>query len=139
MENNSKENTTLSHILEQLDIELNVAWESCDKINYPETYHIDFWGNINVFTNTGGFLGVSNDLWKDIIVGKLKPQWKPRESDAYYIPFITQKESARYISKEWCGSQSDIWKWDNNLVFRTKKEAIEAANEALLTLKMRDK
>ena len=67
---------------------------------------------------------------------KLKPKyenWKPEHGDTYYTPNFSFDE--KYIGKYCCNSETDTLLYEQGLVFKTKEEAIEAAEKMLATLK----
>ena len=70
--------------------------------------------------------------WMLLLTGKLKPLWKPKEDDVYYMPSIYWSDiDDRYWMTRWTGDPTDMHRLKNNLIFQTKEEAIEATNEIL--------
>ena len=71
-------------------------------------------------------------VWKSLITGALKINklpWKPSRDDAYYMPSVTSID--KHIKLFWTGSKNDEDSYQQGLVFRTEKEAVELA-EAML-------
>ena len=59
----------------------------------------------------------------------VKLPWKPSRDDVYYMPSVTSV--GKYIKLFWTGSRNDEDSYQQGLVLRTKKEAIELAEEML--------
>ena len=71
-------------------------------------------------------------VWKSLITGALKINklpWKPSRDDAYYVPSVRSID--KYIKLFWTGSKNDEDSYQQGLVFRTEKEAVELAEEML--------
>ena len=71
-------------------------------------------------------------VWKSLITGALKINklpWKPSRDDAYYMPSIIS--IGKCIKLFWTGSKNDEDSYQQGLVFRTEKEAVELAEEML--------
>ena len=71
-------------------------------------------------------------VWELIITGALKINklpWRPSRSDTYYMPSVTSID--KYIKLFWTGSKNDEDSYQQGLVLRTKKEAVELAEEML--------
>lgn len=77
-------------------------------------------------------------MWKSLITGMLqitKLPWKPSYSDAYYMPTVVSR--GKYLKLFWTGSEADKSSYQQGLVYRTKEEAIELAEEMLSIAKDR--
>ena len=59
----------------------------------------------------------------------VKLPWKPSRDDVYYMPSVTS--IGKYIKLFWTGSRNDEGSYQQGLVLRTKKEAVELAEEML--------
>ena len=59
----------------------------------------------------------------------IKLPWKPQEGETYYMPSVTS--IGKYIKLFWTGSKNDEDSYQQGLVLRTKKEAVELAEEML--------
>ena len=59
----------------------------------------------------------------------VKLPWKPSRDDVYYMPSVTSV--GKYIKLFWTGSRNDEGSYQQGLVLRTEKEAIELAEEML--------
>lgn len=71
-------------------------------------------------------------VWERIITGALKINklpWRPSRSDTYYMPSVTSID--KYIKLFWTGSKNDEDSYQQGLVLRTKKEAVELVEEML--------
>ncbi len=71
-------------------------------------------------------------VWELIITGALKINklpWRPSRDDAYYMLSIIS--IGKYIKLFWTGSKNDEDSYQQGLVFRTEKEAVELAKEML--------
>ena len=55
--------------------------------------------------------------------------WRPSRGDVYYMPSVTS--IGKYIKLFWTGSRNDEGSYQQGLVLRTKKEAVELAEEML--------
>ena len=71
-------------------------------------------------------------VWEQIITGALKINklpWKPSRGDVYYMPSVTS--IGKYIKIFWTDSRNDEDFYQQGLVLRTEKEAVELAEEML--------
>ena len=71
-------------------------------------------------------------LLKHILMGDIrivKLPWRPSRDDVYYMPSVTR--IGKYIKMFWIGSKNDEISYQQGLVLRTKKEAVELAEEML--------
>ena len=59
----------------------------------------------------------------------IKLPWRPSRGDVYYMPSVTS--IGKYIKLFWTGSRNDEGSYQQGLVLRTKKEAVELAEEML--------
>ena len=59
----------------------------------------------------------------------IKLPWKPQRGETYYMPSVTS--IGKYIKLFWTGSRNDEGSYQQGLVLRTKKEAVELAEEML--------
>lgn len=77
-------------------------------------------------------------MWKGLITGALKITklpWKPSYNDIYYMPTVVSR--GKYLKLFWTGSEADKSSYQQGLVYRTKEEAIELAEEMLSIAKDR--
>ena len=58
-----------------------------------------------------------------------KVEWKPRNGDEYFVPRIDFSDF--YISQCWNNDERDNWRLKNNMVFKTKEEAVDCAKQIL--------
>ena len=71
-------------------------------------------------------------VWECIITGAFKINklpWRPSRGDTYYMPSVTS--IGKHIKLFWTGSKNDEDSYQQGLVFRTEKEAVELAEEML--------
>ena len=59
----------------------------------------------------------------------IKLPWRPSRGDVYYMPSVTS--IGKYIKLFWTDSRNDEGSYQQGLVLRTKKEAVELAEEML--------
>ena len=83
--------------------------------------------NVKWEADTAGTLVLK---WLLIGVARIiKLPWKPSRGDVYYMPSVTS--IGKYIKLFWTGSRNDEGSYQQGLVLRTKKEAVELAEEML--------
>lgn len=83
--------------------------------------------NVKWEADTAGTLVLK---WLLIGVARIiKLPWKPSRHDTYYMPSVTSID--KYIKLFWTGSKNDEDSYQQGLVLRTKKEAVELAEEML--------
>lgn len=83
--------------------------------------------NVKWEADTAGTLVLK---WLLIGVARIiKLPWKPQRGETYYMPSVTS--IGKYIKLFWTGSRNDEGSYQHGLVLRTKKEAVELAEEML--------
>ena len=83
--------------------------------------------NVKWEADTAGVLVLK---WLLIGVARIiKLPWRPSRGDVYYMPSVTS--IGKYIKLFWTGSRNDEGSYQQGLVLRTKKEAVELAEEML--------
>ena len=83
--------------------------------------------NVKWEADTAGTLVLK---WLLIGVARIiKLPWMPSRGDVYYMPSVTS--IGKYIKLFWTGSRNDEGSYQQGLVLRTKKEAVELAEEML--------
>ena len=83
--------------------------------------------NVKWEADTAGTLVLK---WLLIGVARIiKLPWRPSRGDVYYMPSVTS--IGKYIKLFWTGSKNDEISYQQGLVLRTKKEAVELAEEML--------
>lgn len=83
--------------------------------------------NVKWEADTAGTLVLK---WLLIGVARIiKLPWRPSRGDIYYMPSVTS--IGKYIKLFWTGSRNDEGSYQQGLVLRTKKEAVELAEEML--------
>ena len=78
------------------------------------------WETATVIVLRGILIGVARII---------KLPWRPSRGDVYYMPSVTS--IGKYIKLFWTGSRNDEGSYQQGLVLRTKKEAVELAEEML--------
>ena len=71
-------------------------------------------------------------VWKGLITGALqiiKLPWEPSYGDTYYMPSVAN--SGKYLKLFWTGSKGDKSSYQQGLVYKTSREAVELAEEML--------
>ena len=83
--------------------------------------------NVKWEADTAGTLVLK---WLLIGVARIiKFPWRPSRGDVYYMPSVTS--IGKYIKLFWTDSRNDEGSYQQGLVLRTKKEAVELAEEML--------
>ena len=83
--------------------------------------------NVKWEADTAGTLVLK---WLLIGVARIiKLPWRPSRGDVYYMPSVTS--ISKYIKLFWTGSRNDEGSYQQGLVLRTEKEAVELAEEML--------
>ena len=83
--------------------------------------------NVKWEADTAGTLVLK---WLLIGVARIiKLPWRRSRGDVYYMPSVTS--IGKYIKLFWTGSRNDEISYQQGLVLRTKKEAVELAEEML--------
>ena len=83
--------------------------------------------NVKWEADTAGTLVLK---WLLIGVARIiKLPWRPSRGDVYYMPSVTS--IGKYIKLFWTCSRNDEDSYQQGLVLRTKKEAVELAEEML--------
>ena len=120
----------LEKLCKELGVEVGEEWKN----DVGDTYKITDKGLYYKWTPTGWDECDRHD-YNRLLTGKLKPVWKPKVGDRYYYPFFIADESERYVFTCWGDTDGDKWYRDNDLMFKTKEEAIECANKMLEAIK----
>ena len=79
--------------------------------------------------------GESLVYWDDILTDKVKPVWKPKKGEEYYVPDIKSIKDLRFYNYTWFDDEADEFFFSKKIVFKTKEEAIECTNRILETTK----
>lgn len=116
----------LDSICKQLGIEFGVEWAGDDYNGYK----VDKDGNLFIKDSSEDVWMYYNEGWPNLVSGKLKPVWKPKNGDIYYTPTI-QYLNDKYTLEMWTGDMIDFHRLENKLVFKTEKEAIDSYYEIL--------
>lgn len=116
----------LERLCRELGVEINDEWLGTD----GNLYKIKHTGFLQVYEE--GQWWNDNTSYSSLLLGHLKPLWKPKEDDVYYMPSIYWSDiNDKYWMTRWDGDSTDMYRLKNNLIFQTKEEAIEATNEIL--------
>lgn len=115
-----------------LDVELGEVFRIKDYPTYPETYFRFADDGLRQSVDTIAWTKPSAWVLESLITGVLqisKLPWKPSYGDAYYMPSVVN--SGKYLKLFWTGSEGDKSSYQQGLVYRTSREAIELAEEML--------
>ena len=126
----------LEMICKELGVEVGEKWLGDDGYEHQ----ISKKGTLRTYIQQGASVErceISNELWLDIVAGELKPVWEPQKGETYYTPYINAlNHSEVYIPETW---GKDRWydqvMWARCMVFKTKQEAINCANEMIMLAK----
>lgn len=123
----------LKVICDKLGVSIGERWLA----DNGKTYQVDKNGDLLTKSSSEEVWVYYNDGWASLISGKLKPAWKPTYEEEYYVPDITNANlfGVRYWNNTPIGHQM----LENKLIYRTKEEAIETANEILQFIKGKNK
>lgn len=119
----------LEAICRELGVEVGKKWLGSDGYYYC----ISESGQIEVLNKDGELLNYGYAYWEDIFTNKLKPIWKPKRGERYFIPDLTGDSGFR--SMVWVGDDWDKQCFEKRLVFETIEEAIEKTEETLKFIK----
>lgn len=126
----------MAEVAQMLGVELEEVFKVTD--DDSGKYH-----NYYKFTEKKGIeVSEDNVKWEADIAGTLvlewlligvariiKLPWKPSLGDVYYMPSVTSID--KYIKIFWADSRNDEDYYQQGLVLRTEKEAVELAEEML--------
>lgn len=119
--------TLLKKICKELEIEVGDSWVG----NTGKQYKINEYGQVRVWND-------EYDEWIEsyynlghIVNGDLKPKWKPKEGELYYVPSIKKLKDHRFHEGAWLNDDIDNWYMTNNMIFKTKEEAIDCATSMI--------
>ena len=126
----------MAEVAQMLGVELEEVFKVTD--DDSGKYH-----NYYKFTEKKGIeVSEDNVKWEEDTAGTLvlkwlligvariiKLPWRPSRGDVYYMPSVTS--IGKYIKLFWTGSRNDEGSYQQGLVLRTKKEAVELAEEML--------
>lgn len=122
-------------ICKELDIELGEEWVGSD----GETYRVNDGGCINKLVSIS--TGVISETWepcqdiiyKKILIGELRPIYRPKEGDMPWVVDLDIEEKVKCVM--WIDDSIQYDRWlERGMVFKTKEEAKEKANEILKML-----
>lgn len=122
----------LELICDKIGVELGDSWSG----DNGKRYMINEYGQVRVWNNEYAEWIESYYNLGHIITGELNPKWITKVDEVYYIPNInSRREYLRYDTRVWENDEHDEFYYNNNLVFRTKDEAIECANKMINAIK----
>ena len=126
----------MAEVAKLLGVELNEVFfvKGCSSCYtyYSKTYLKFTESGLKDSVNRTSWHSAAAWVWKSLITGALKINklpWKPSRDDTYYMPSVTSID--KYIKLFWTGSKNDEDSYQQGLVFRTEKEAVELAEEML--------
>lgn len=122
----------LEKICKKLEIEVGDSWAG----DAGKQYKINEYGQVRVWNEEYGEWIESYYNLGHVINGDLKPKWKPKEGELYYVPYIHSNKEKRYTVYTWDNDcKVARFHFENNLNFKTKEEAIETTNKILESLR----
>ena len=121
----------LEKICKELGVEIGETWESNDGYEYK----INEYGEIWEWDKLHDEWIQSTFTLRDVVIGELRPVWKPKDGEMYYTPRFTHDQNHRYCADVWRNGKWDNWAYDNKLIFKTKEEAINCAHEMIILAK----
>ena len=129
-------NNYMAEVAKVLGVELEEVFSFKGRsgcYNYCSETYLKFTENgLKESVNRTSWHNAAAWIWKGLITGALKIiklPWRPSRGDVYYMPSVTS--IGKYIKLFWTGSRNDEGSYQQGLVLRTKKEAIELAEEML--------
>lgn len=120
----------LELICKELGVEIGEEWKN----DVGDTYKIDRDGLFYKYS-IGDWEEVSSFDYMKLLKGVLKPIWKPKKGEEYYVPDIMSIKDLRYYNYTWFDDDIDEFYFSKNIVFKTKEEAIECTNYMLDAIK----
>lgn len=123
--------TLLEKICEELGVDVDEHWQGSD----GGTYVFDEVGQLHCCDEnieSGGYINV-NAIIPKLLIGDLRPVWKPEKGDYYWTIRFTAEEIVEEYT--WEDYQIENRLLERGLVFRTKEEAKEACEKMLSVLK----
>lgn len=122
----------LEVICKELGVEIGENWLGNDGFYYC----INPDGQIDELNKDKELLDYGYEFWEIILLEKLKPVWKPKKDEIYYVPTIDWgfDELWNYWRFD---SSHEICRYheDKGMICKTKEEAIEMANKMLESIK----
>lgn len=110
-------------LCKELGVEVGEKWIGNDNKEYairPNGQLLNFKENS---------IDIGLDCIERVLRGELKPIWKPKLGETYYVPSITMED--KYIALTWTETEGDKRNQERGAVFKTKEEAIEMGNKML--------
>lgn len=121
----------LEKICKELGVEVDEHWKGSD----GRTYVIDEVGQLHYYSEnskTGGYIN-ANEIIPKLIIGELKPKWKPKMGEYFWtVDFIEEEKAYEYM---WHDNETENRLLKSDLVFKTKEEAVKSANKMLNILR----
>ena len=128
-------NNYMAEIAKLFEVELGEPFELTDDTHGDYHRYYQFTDKKGLETSVDGvnwWETATAVVLRGILMGDIrivKLPWRPSRGDVYYMPSVTS--IGKYIKLFWTGSRNDECSYQQGLVLRTKKEAIELAEEML--------
>ena len=117
------EDSMLKVICDKLGVAIGERWLADNGTEYQ------IGGKGELFYKNSANTWVESNYWTPILSGEIKPKWRPKNGEKYYTPDI--KYIHPYNEAIWYNVEGDKHRLKHNLVFKTKEEAIDRANQIL--------
>lgn len=119
-------------LCKELGVKVGEKWIGND----GKAYTISKTGKIFKYNDDGFCIGSGYGEWEKIFTGSLRPKWKPKVGDTYYVPYLDFIDEGQYYNvRTWNNTKYGRVMLQYNLVFRTKEEATEATSKMLKSLR----
>lgn len=129
----------LEYVAKKLGVELGEEWEGNNGVTYiiEEEAIIEYYEpDESSETDYDSWIMSGYEVYADILQGKLKPIWKPKEGDVYFTPNPARHRYEWRADEVICKNDSyDEWALERGLAFKTKKEAQAVADKMLEAVK----
>lgn len=124
----------LEKICNELGVEIGEVWRGNDGSEYKITQngvliYIEYNSNPTIEIN---YFEKIDDISR-VLIGQLKPVWKPKDHEVYYTISFFDEDPAELL--EWGDRGWERGLLKRGLVFKTKEEAIACAEKMLKAIK----
>lgn len=121
----------LDVICKELGVDIGEEFTAKQQGGCNQIFKLDKMHGFQVYNSTANqWVGAGSHIYKQLILGELKPSYIPQNGDKYCVPTLAI-EGYNWFHWEGINDPIDKWYFDNNMIFKTKEEAIECANKML--------